>query len=256
MSSVPPVVLVLAGHDPSGGAGIQADIETLCALGCQATSALTCLTVQDPDRVHAVHPVAPALLARQVRTLAAALPPVALKIGLVPTPELARTLAELLPALPAAHRVLDPVLQSGGGRALATADALRPLLPLATLITPNRREARLLSGADTPEACAGRLLDLGAPAVLITGADEAGADEVVNTLFLPGRTLHWRWPRLPGVYHGSGCTLASAITAHLARGLDLERAVAEGQAFTHQALARSRATGQTQRLPWRCRLEE
>lgn len=256
MSSVPPVVLVLAGHDPSGGAGIQADIETLCALGCQATSALTCLTVQDPDRVHAVHPVAPALLARQVRTLAAALPPVALKIGLVPTPELARTLAELLPALPAAHRVLDPVLQSGGGRALATADALRPLLPLATLITPNRREARLLSGAEDPARCAERLLEQGAPAVLITGADEAGADEVVNTLFLPGRTLHWRWPRLPGVYHGSGCTLASAITAHLARGLELESAVAEGQAFTHQALARSRATGQTQRLPWRCRLEE
>ncbi len=271
MKSAPPVVLALAGHDPSGGAGIQADIETIHAQGCHATTAITCLTVQDSSEVWRVQPVEAGFFLEQARCVTRDLPPASIKIGLVPDEAVAAAIDELLEALPGVPVVLDPVLHAGGGRPLSAVAWLHPLLARATLVTPNRREARLLAGEEEMSEAARALLAAGAGGVLVTGADEAEGAEVVNSLFgrlepqsppSPacggGRMLErdhemiqWRWPRLPGSYHGSGCTLASAIAARLALGEPLEEAVARGQAFTQAALEAAIGPGKGQHIPWR-----
>jgi hydroxymethylpyrimidine/phosphomethylpyrimidine kinase len=151
--------------------------------------------------------------------------------------------------------VLDPVLAAGGGRDLASGaleKAIADLLPATRLATPNRAEARRLTGRAPADEAARAMLDAGCGAVLLTGADEADGEEVVNRLFEPGkppRDYHWR--RLSGVYHGSGCTLASACAAGLARGLRVADAVEAAQSFAWTALARGHAPGRGQRLPRR-----
>ncbi len=246
-----PVVLALSGHDPSGGAGIQADIETIQAQGCHPATAITCLTVQDSVRVHALFPVSSDLFLRQSRCVIEDLQPQVIKIGLISSRAIAEAIGELLSDLPGVPVVLDPVLHSGNGRPLSAVEFLQPLLPLCTLITPNRKEARLLSGAEEVEASARALLRLGVDSVLVTGADEAEADQVVNTLYDTRQTRHWRWPRLPGSYHGSGCTLASAVAARLALGETLTRAVEQAQQYTFDSIEKSCRLGQGQQLPRR-----
>jgi hydroxymethylpyrimidine/phosphomethylpyrimidine kinase len=253
-----PVVLVIGGHDPSGGAGIQADIEALAANGAHALTLISCLTLQDSCNVQAVHPVEPALVARQAELLLADSPVAAIKIGLLGSREMAARVADLLQAHPEIPVVLDPVLAAGGGSDLAGAALLQilrqRLLPYCDLITPNTPEALRLSGleadARTP-ACAERLLDLGADAVLITGTHEATtAAEITHRLFRPGTpTLSLSSPRLPGEYHGSGCTLAAAITARLAQGESLEQAVANALDFTWQTLRHAFHSGRCQATP-------
>jgi hydroxymethylpyrimidine/phosphomethylpyrimidine kinase len=252
----PPVVLAVGGHDPTGGAGIQADIETLAALGCHAATALTCLTVQDTRDVARIVPVEPGVLAEQVAVVRADLPPVMLKIGLIGDPGIAAWLLEIVPGF-AGRVVLDPVLAAGGGRELADGDlaaAVARLLPHVGLTTPNRAEARRLTGQTNPDTAARVLLERGCGAVLLTGADEATDLEVVNRLYLPGaEPRDFRWPRLSGVYHGSGCTLASACAARLAHGDSLEQAVEAAQQFTWNALGRAHAPGHGQFIPRRIR---
>ena len=247
----PPIVLALSGHDPSGGAGIQADIEAIQAQGCHAATAITCLTVQDSAHVHALFPVSADLFTRQALCVLEDLRPRVIKIGLVCTTAIAEAIGELLAARPEVTVVLDPVLQSGTGRPMSTAEFLRPLLPFCTLITPNRQEARLLSGQETPEDCARSLLEQGAGAVLITGADEAESDQVLNTLYQAEQTRHWQWPRLSGSYHGSGCTLASSLAARLALGDDQVRACEEAQQYTFDSIRNASNPGQGQYLPRR-----
>ena len=247
-----PVVLCLSGHDPGGGAGIQADIETLTALGCHAASLVTCLTEQDSIRVYGVHPVPEALLRQQARRILEDYRISAIKVGLLGGSGAARVVRHLAETLPEVPLVLDPVLASGGGQAMSPADILGPLLPLASLITPNRREARELSGAVTPEDCARALGDRGCPAVLITGADESEHGKVTNSLYREKHIRHWQWPKLPGSYHGSGCTLASAVAAGLARGKALEAAVDAAQHYTWNALQRAFQPGRGQMVPGRC----
>ena len=250
----PPVILCIAGHDPSGGAGVQADIETLAAHGCHAVSAISCLTVQDTANVQQVLPVAPETLAAQIETLCADFRVSVVKVGLIGH-------ASLVPIIGAVARalevplVLDPVLAAGGGKELASdrmVIAIRELLPTVTLATPNRAEARRLSGYSEPDAAAERLLDQGCQSVLLTGADEAQGSEVVNCLYRKGRPAQkYRWPRLPGTFHGSGCTLASACAAHLARGEPIEQAVTAAQRYTLAALEQAHALGRGQKIPWR-----
>lgn len=247
----PPTVLAFSGHDPSGGAGIQADIEAIQAQGCHAATAITCLTVQDSVRVHALFPVSADLFTRQALCVLEDLQPQVIKIGLVCTTAIAEAIGELLAAHPRVPVVLDPVLHSGSGRPMSTAEFLRPLLPFCTLITPNRQEARLLSGQEEPEACARSLLDQGAGAVLITGADEAESDQVVNTLYQGDTTCHWRWPRLIGTYHGTGCTLTSALAARLALGESLPDACKQAQQYTFDSIRNASNPGQGQQLPRR-----
>ncbi len=218
----PPVVMILAGNDPSGGAGVAADIETLVSLGCHPAPVITALTVQDTHDVHDLLPVDPELVLAQARAVLADLPVAAFKIGVLGSADNAAALHELLISHPDIPVVLDPVLAAGGGTALANGDLIEAirdlLLPLTTVLTPNSIEARRLAPeADTLEACCMALLARGCRQVLLTGGHEP-ADEVVNTLYGNNRRLEsWRWPRLPGEHHGSGCTLATAIAALLAQ---------------------------------------
>ena len=219
----PPVVMTLAGNDPSGGAGIAADIETLVSLGCHPAPVLTALTVQDTHNVQALLPVEPDQVLAQARAVLEDMPVATFKVGVIGSADNAAALHRLFAAWPDIPVVLDPVLAAGGGTALASAaliEALQTLLlPLTTVLTPNSAEARRLAPeADTLEACAMALLARGCRYVLITGGHEPTGD-VVNTLYGNNRLLEtWRWPRLPDSYHGSGCTLASAIAALLAQG--------------------------------------
>ncbi|MEW6690543.1 MAG: hydroxymethylpyrimidine/phosphomethylpyrimidine kinase, partial [Pseudomonadota bacterium] len=245
-----------AASDPTGGAGLQADALTLASLGCHPASVLTALTVQDTSGVESLRAIEPDLVERQARRLLADLPVAACKLGVLGSAVNARAIARILAAHPGVPIVLDPVLASGRGDALADAETIRvmrkSLLPLATVLTPNSVEARRLAGAP-PDAdlgqCARELCEMGCRHVLVTGTHEAGA-EVVNALYdARGVVREDRWPRLAGSYHGSGCTLASAIAAFLARGRDVVDAVQEAQRYTWHALAAGFRPGKGQFLP-------
>lgn len=243
MASAPPNVLAFAASDPTGGAGLQADTLTLASLGCHALTVLTGYTVQDTHGVAALHALDAAHIAAQARCVLADAPVRAVKIGVVASAAGARAIAEVLGERPRVPMVLDPVLASARGDALGDAAALREwLMPLATVATPNSIEARALGG---PQA----LIGLGCAYVLVTGTHEAG-DEVVNTLYgAQGVLREDRWPRLPASYHGSGCTLASAIAARLAHGDDVLDAVRRAQDYTWCALEAGYAPGAGQPVP-------
>ncbi len=246
-----PVVLCISGHDPSGGAGIQADIETVAAQGCHAATLITCLTVQDSARVVEVYPIQTRIMLDQARLIMQDYPIAAIKVGLLGSKEAASSILTIRQQLPHIPMVLDTVLASGSGQNMSATEFLKPLLPLSTLITPNRREARALSGETAPDACAEKLLQLGCEAVLITGADESCHDQVTNTLYAATQTRHWQWPKLAGSYHGSGCTLAASIAANLARGQMLADAVGNAQEYTWNTLKRSFQPGSGQYIPRR-----
>lgn len=254
----PPAVLVFAGVDPSGGAGIAADILAIAAQGGHALPVISALTVQDNDRVFEVQPVEADLLQRQARALIDKITIGAVKIGIPGSAANARAIAGLIVELrrrqPDLPVVLDPVLASGHGDTLSRGDAvaaLAPLLALATLVAPNGPEALLLSGGlSTSEAQAAHLLARGCGHVLITGG-HGGGDEVVNRWFGPAGSEAWRWPRLAGEFHGSGCTLASAIAARLARREPMAQALAGAQAYCHQALASAYPIAPGQLMPRR-----
>ena len=248
MSSSPPLVLTFSAADPTCGAGLQADVLAIAALGCHPLSVLTGYTVQDTSGVGALVALEPRRVREQAQTLLAEMRVHAFKLGVLGSAQNAAEVAAIL----AEHRevpvVLDPVLASGRGDALAdeaTIRALRELVvPRSTLATPNSIEARRLGGVEA-------LLALGCPYVLVTGAHEPGA-EVVNTLHgVGGKIREDRWKRLPGSYHGSGCTLASSIAACLALGRSIPDAVAEGQRYTWETLAAGYRPGKGQLVPER-----
>jgi hydroxymethylpyrimidine/phosphomethylpyrimidine kinase len=249
-----PCLLAIGGHDPSGGAGIQADIEAAAANGCHCTSAITCITFQDSCNVRALAPLPAQQVIAQVEAVLADCRIGAIKIGLLGSAEIALALAERLSAQPEIPLVLDPVLAAGGGTPLANEQLLNTirqrLLPLTTLITPNSPEARrLAAGPQALARCATKLLQQGTKAVLITGTHEA-SDAVINSLYLPDGQHHSSsWPRLPDDYHGSGCTLASACAARLARGEPLQSAVDNALEFTWQSLRHSFRNGRCQAIP-------
>ena len=253
-------MLVFAGADPTGGAGLQADLLTLAAVGCHPVSVVTALTVQDTSGVAAFQPVASQWVVRQARAVLADMTVSAFKVGMVGTAENAAAIAEVIGERPEIPLVLDPVFESGRGDPLATAELVpalaRRLVPRATVVTPNSLEVRALAAragevvADLPLAqCAERLTALGAGFVLVTGTHEP-TREVVNTLYdARGIVRADRWERLPGSYHGSGCTLAAAIAAGLAHGLAVPDAVRNAQAYTWQTLRRAFRPGAGQAIP-------
>lgn len=241
-----PIVLTFAASDPTGGAGMQADLLTLAALGCHPLSVLTALTVQDTRGVEHVAPVSAELVARQASVLLAETQVAAFKIGVVASAENARAIASIAAAHAQVPLVLDPVLASGRGDALASEVVVQSLLehlvPRASVVTPNTLEEKRLGGAK-------RMLDLGCRYVLVTGTHEE-RPEVTNRLYdVNGLVREDRWPRLPGSYHGSGCTLASAIAAHLAKRQAVPEAAREAQEYTWQTLAAAFRTGAGQLLP-------
>jgi len=254
----PPIVLTFAASDPSGGAGIQADVLTLASMGCHPLSVVTAITVQDTMGVEGVQPLEAEWIADQARCLLEDMPVDVFKIGVLGSVENIATIAEILADYPDVPLVLDPVLASGRGDELATDDMLRALrellVPRATILTPNSTEARRLAEAEEDEeaslaSCAQRLIGLGCDYVLITGTHEP-TPQVVNTLYgKAGAVRSDTWERLPGSYHGSGCTLASAIAALLANGLEPAEAVREAQEYTWNALAKAYRPGMGQFLP-------
>lgn len=246
MSSRPPIVLTFAASDPTGGAGLQADLLTLAGMGCHPLSVLTALTVQDTSGVHSVHAVEPDRVRAQAEALLAETRVAAFKLGVLGSAGNIRAVSSILEDYPEVPVVLDPVLASGRGDPLADAamlEALREqLVPQSTVVTPNSIEARRLGGAP-------RLLEAGCGYVLVTGTHEPG-EEVINTLYdRSGLVREDRWPRLPGSYHGSGCTLASAIAAALANGLGVPEAVRDAQEYTWQSLAAAFRSGAGQLVP-------
>jgi hydroxymethylpyrimidine/phosphomethylpyrimidine kinase len=262
MASVPlpPIVLVFAGTDPTGGAGMQADLLTLSSMGCHALSVVTAITVQDTAGVEDVQAVESDWVSDQARLVLEDMPVAAFKIGLIGSIENVAAIAEVVSDYPDVPLILDPVLASGRGDELATEDmvaAMRELLiPQTTILTPNSREARRLAAEDGEdsdefdlEACARKILSFGSEFVLITGTHE-NTPNVVNTLYgSEGVVRADSWERLPGSFHGSGCTLAAAIAATLANGLEIPEAVREAQEYTWQSLNAGFRPGMGQHIP-------
>lgn len=255
-----PVVLVLAGHDPTGGAGLLADAEAIAANGGWALTIPTALTVQNCHDVSEVIPTDP----EAMRRMALALDEfdiAAIKVGLLASLSTLDAVVDIVRRRPGIPLVLDPVLSAGGGSELSTTemvDGLRErLLPLVDILTPNRQElSRLalgLEGDDTRRAV--ELMTLGCQAILVTGTDDpidrVPRDRVQHTLHAPDLSRQWSWPRLDGQFHGSGCTLAAALAARLGAGESLVAACEQAQAFTWQALAHGWQPGEAQILPRR-----
>lgn len=254
-AGITPLLLVIGGHDPSG-AGIQADIETAAAFGCHAASLVTCLTVQNTERVGEVIPTAGSVLRRQYELLAqdwrAA---AACKIGLLPNRDVLSAVVDIVRQLePGTPVVVDPVFAAGSGVDFMPDTVRRALLeelwPLATIRTPNLREAALLAalaGARDVE----RWYATQSGWVLVKGADAATSD-VQHALLHDGRRYaRYRWPRLPGHYHGTGCTVASAIAAGLALGATVATATADALEYTWRSLGMPLDFGGAQQLPHR-----
>jgi hydroxymethylpyrimidine/phosphomethylpyrimidine kinase len=251
--SSPPTVLCIGGHDPCSGAGIVADAESVRAAGAFPLTLVSALTDQDSCGVRGIFAQAPERLEAQWRTVLADGAPRAIKIGLIGDAALVPVLCALIDACEGVPAVLDPVLASGTGQAVADSalvEALRDaLLPRVALVTPNVPEARTLTGASDPASCARALLSAGTPWALVTGTHDR-TTEVSNRLLGPeGFEQTLTWPRLPGEFHGSGCTLASAIAARLALGFSMPAAVAAAQSFAWNALARALRTGRCQLTP-------
>jgi hydroxymethylpyrimidine/phosphomethylpyrimidine kinase len=253
-----PAVLTFAATDPTSGAGLQADLLALASMGCYPLSVVTALTVQDTAGVESFLAIDPDWVADQARCILEDMPVAAFKMGMLGSTEIVTVVAEVVSDYPDVPLVLDPVFASGRGDEFAGDDmisAIRELLvPQSTVVTPNITELRRLAGEDDNDdvglaECAQVLLDSGCEYVLVTGTHDSTAD-VVNTLYHRGGVLRAdTWQRLPGSYHGSGCTLASALAANLARGLDIGDAVYEAQDYTWQALSHAFRPGMGQYLP-------
>jgi hydroxymethylpyrimidine/phosphomethylpyrimidine kinase len=255
----PPIVLVFSANDPSGGAGMQADLLTLSSMGCHPLPVITALTVQDTRGVEDVLPIDADWVADQARCVLEDMPVSAFKLGVLGSIETIAAIAEVVADYPNVPLILDPVLSSGRGDPFANDEmiaAIRELLlPQCTIITPNSYEARRLAADDREDEdldlarCAKRLLGAGCEYVLITGTHE-NTVQVVNRLYgEQGEIRSDAWQRLPGSYHGSGCTLASALAATLANGLPVEEAVRDAQEYTWQTLKAGFRPGMGQFVP-------
>ena len=246
-------ILSVAGSDSSGGAGIQADIKTISALGCYAMTAITALTAQNTLGVTAIQVADPEMVEAQIDMVFSDIRPLAVKIGMLGNGDVAASVARALARNEARNVVLDPVLYATSGANLAGDDAFAPMkegiFPISCVITPNLDEARTLAGLAAGDATAekdelveivGRLQADGARAVLITGVESADEpDKIVNWLFPAGSREGVAIPSTkidtPNT-HGTGCTLSSAIASYLGRGSALATACIEATGYVHSAI--------------------
>ena len=242
-----PRVLSIAGSDSGGGAGIQADLKTFSALGCYGMTAITALTAQNTQGVRAIHGVPPGFLAAQIDAVVEDIGVDAVKIGMLHAPEVVRVVAQAIRRHGLQHVVLDPVMVATSGDRLIAEETVavlvQELFPLAAVITPNLDEAELLlghtiDGINALEPAAQELLALGAHNVLLKGGHLQG-DEVVDLLLRPEMPpLRLASPRIASHnVHGTGCTLSSAIAAHLALGMTLDQAVRRARDYILAAIA-------------------
>ena len=246
--------MCFSGLDPTGGAGIQADIESLFSTGCHCLPIVTVNTVQTTQNALTIQPIDTTVLVQQARAILEDIPVQCFKIGLTANVACVEVLHTLLKDYASIPVVLDPVIRAGGGFAFnapEVVDAIRTLLvPLTTVMTPNIEEIKLLApSADSVDACANELLDLGCKNVLLTGT-HASTTDVVNKLYTAHQqTILYSWPRLPHSYHGSGCTLAAALAGGLAHQLSMREAAQRAQRFTWESLSHGCRVGFGQYLP-------
>ncbi|UTP40035.1 bifunctional hydroxymethylpyrimidine kinase/phosphomethylpyrimidine kinase [Phenylobacterium sp. LH3H17] len=245
-------VLIIAGSDSGGGAGIQADIKTVTALGGYAATAVTAVTVQNTLGVTGVHPIPAAVVEAQARAVLDDIGADAIKTGMLGDVAMVETVARVLDSARTLPAVIDPVMVAKGGASLLAAEAVVAvrtlLIPRAALLTPNAPEAEALSGlavatTDDLRRAGEALLKLGARAVLMKGGHVAGAT-VIDVLVTPDGETTFEGERLETRHtHGTGCTLASACATGLAQGLSLTEAVARAWAYVHEAMRRAPGFG-------------
>ena len=248
-----PQVLVLSGLDPSGGAGIQADIQAITAMGAHPLPVVTCLTVQDTRNVYGAEPVSADLIRRQLEALREDTPIHAIKTGALGNSDIVRTLVDFLATLAPTPLVVDPVIKAAGGGQLADQrlwESMREaLFPHADVVTPNGPELVELGGNDDEDQAAAQVLTSGCAHVLATGGHGTG-DTIENRLYAAdGTHRRWELKRVGGEYHGSGCTLAAAISAGLARGASLHEAIEAAQTYVAGAIGQALQVGQGQPVP-------
>ncbi len=246
--------MTISGADPTGGAGIQADIETIASLGCHTAPIISSVTAQDTTNVIETAQINEHFIIQQARVVLEDMNVAAIKIGLIISDTTAMAIHTLLTDYENIPVVLDPIIVAGGGKVLANedvVDAINTLLvPLATIVTPNSEEVRSLAPeGDSLNACAMALLERGAHYVLVTGSHEK-TNKVCNVLYGNNRELDSHtWPRLPDRFHGSGCTLASAIAANIAHGQDVVSATHKAQEYTWKCLQAAHQLGMGQKIP-------
>ena len=236
-------VLSIAGSDPSGGAGIQADIKTISALGCYAMTAITSLTAQNTTGVRSIMPSTGAIVADQIDMIMEDIPPMAIKTGMLCNLNVVSTVADKLEQYRPDNIVVDPVMVSTPGSKLLDDEAIdlivKRIFPLSTIITPNRSEAKVLTRETDPDRQAKILMEMGCRNVLLKGGDSDRKDFKIDYLYLENKHtgIELRADAVNTVNtHGTGCTLSSAIASYLALGYDLEQAVRAAKFYISRAL--------------------
>ncbi|WP_051168268.1 bifunctional hydroxymethylpyrimidine kinase/phosphomethylpyrimidine kinase [Marinospirillum minutulum] len=254
-----PPVLAIGGHDPSGGAGIVADAQALLGLGAWPLTIISCLTAQNTQLIKQISYQPIEALQQQLAVLLADFTPAAIKLGVLGNLEVQTLVAQLIKRYPQVPLVVDPVLASTSGTSFSSEEQLahlkQEILPFCTVITPNLNELeQLVPSKGTIEYKARQLIKLGCKAVLVTGTHQQ--KHTVKNLLFTGSTsgpLVNRWQRLEGEFHGSGCTLASALAALLARGEALTQAAVKAQDYTWHSLEKALKLTEGQLLPLRTR---
>jgi len=244
-----PTALSIAGSDSGGGAGIQADLKTFAALGVHGTSAITCVTAQNPRRVSGIQPCSPRIVRRQIEAVFEALPPAAIKTGMLYSTEIIRVVARFLRRHQRTPIVVDPVMVAGSGARLlerpATGALIDELLPLALLVTPNLAEAEILAGMriksiEEMRAAARRIHSKCGCAVLVKGGHLSRMKEAADIFFDGETELLLSAPFVRNVRtHGTGCAYSAAAAAFLAKGWGLARAVKAAKTYISEAIANS-----------------
>jgi hydroxymethylpyrimidine/phosphomethylpyrimidine kinase len=253
-SSTLPVILCFSGADPTGGAGIQADIEAIASNGGHCAPVVTAVTVQDTSNVFEFAPIPEDLVISQARAVLEDMPVRAIKIGMIGTADNAQAIHSILRDYPELPVVYDPVFSSETDGLLSQPDlipAVRSLiLPLTRVLTPNIHEVYKLSpGADTPAAAALGLLETECDYILVTGT-HGKTSNVVHALYADHRELKtYHYDRLPGKYHGCGCTLAASIAALLAQEMNTVNAIHQALDYTYKTLLNARQLGMGQQHP-------
>lgn len=248
-----PIALTIAGSDSGGGAGIQADLKTFASLGVHGVSAITCITAQNPGRVLAVEPCAPAMVRCQLEAVFQELPPGAAKTGMLHSAPIIRVLIGFFQSHRRVPLVIDPVMISTSRARLLQPSAIHllktRLLPLATLVTPNLDEAAVLAGRNLKSVedlrwAARQIHQRFGCAALVKGGHLQNSREAVDIFFDSKSELLLEAPFIKGMRtHGTGCTYSAAITAFLSRGDELPKAVTRAKEYISQAIAQSHSLG-------------
>ncbi len=255
-----PVALTIAGSDSGGGAGIQADLQTFAAAGVFGTSAITCVTAQNPDKVSGIYPLEPAMVIAQMEAVLDAFPVCAVKTGMLYGADIITAVAGAISRFRPPILVVDPVMVAGSGARLMRDDAvdalLHCLLPLAGVVTPNIAEAEILAGMEIKDdakqiRAAVVIAERWKIACVVKGGHLTGGDRLTNVIALGDRVETWHVARVKtGKTHGTGCTFAAAITAAMALGADVFEAAARAGRAVTEALNAGFAAGAHYPLNW------